>query len=59
MREKLIKDQILKDNGEVLIFDSDYIFNSPSAAAVLGRRANGWIEWKNKKGKTLDELKRK
>ncbi len=43
-----------------MTFTSDYIFNSPSAAAgvVLGRNANGWIEWKNEDGKTLDELKR-
>jgi hypothetical protein len=26
---------------------------------VLARRANGWIEWKYKDGKTLDEVKRK
>jgi len=50
MREKLIKNHILKADGEILIFESDYIFNSPSAAAatVLGRRANGWTEWKSK-----------
>ena len=42
-------------------FQEDYLFSSPSAAAaqVLARNANGWIEWKNKQGKTLDELKRK
>ena len=26
--------------------------------AVMGRSANGWIEWKAADGKTLDELKR-
>ena len=25
--------------------------------AVMGRSANGWIEWKAADGKTLDELK--
>jgi len=25
---------------------------------VLGRSANGWIEWKNGEGKTLDETRR-
>jgi len=36
-------------------------YNSPSSAAsqVLARNANGWIERKDKQGKTLDELKRK
>ena len=60
-RQKLLKDEILEIKNNVLIFKSDYIFTSPSRAAsvVLGRRANGWMEWKNKDGKTLDELKRK
>ena len=33
---------------------------SPSAAAgaVLARRANGWTEWKDESGNTLDLLKR-
>jgi len=37
------------------------VFGSPSTAAafVLGRSANGWLEWKNTDGKTLDEIKRK
>jgi hypothetical protein len=34
---------------------------SPSSAAaqVLARNTNGWMEWENKKGKTLEKLKRK
>jgi hypothetical protein len=27
--------------------------------AVLARRANGWIQWKDKNGNILDDLKRK
>ncbi len=36
-------------------------FTSPSSAAmfVLGGSTNGWVEWKSKEGKTLDELFRK
>ncbi len=36
-------------------------FASPSSAAmfVLGGSTNGWVEWKDKDGKTLDELFRK
>lgn len=36
-------------------------FTSPSSAAmfVLGGSPNGWVEWKNKDGKTLDKLLRK
>ena len=61
MRTKLIDNNILKEEKDVYVFQSDYIFNSPSAAAgtILARRANGWIEWKKNDGKTLDELKRK
>lgn len=61
IRTRLINDSILKEVNKMLVFQTDYIFNSPSAAAgtILARRANGWLEWKNKEGKTLDELKRK
>ena len=27
--------------------------------AALARRANGWVEWKYKDGRTLDEVKRR
>lgn len=60
LRNKLLNSGVLVQKENVYIFQSDYIFKSPSAAAaaVLGRRANGWTEWKNKNGETLDELKR-
>lgn len=61
MRRKFIVDGILEEENGILVFKSDHIFNSPSAAAatVLGRSSNGWTEWKDKSGKTLNELKRK
>ena len=48
------------DNGDYKLLD-DEIFSSPSYAAgfVLGNSVNGWISWKNKDKKTLDEIKRK
>lgn len=60
LREKLKAENVLQETDGVLIFTSDYIFNSPSAAAatVLAGAANGWKRWKDKQGKTLDELKR-
>lgn len=60
-RERLLKDGTLINKGSYLEFESDHLFIAPSTAAavILARRANGWIEWKNKEGKTLDELKRK
>ncbi len=61
IRRKLIDTGMLKQIGDVYVFNEDSLFNTPSAAAatVLGRSANGWTEWKTKDGKTLDELKRK
>jgi len=47
-------------DGSILTFKENHIFNSPSAAAaaVLARKANGWTEWKDQSGNTLDQLKR-
>jgi hypothetical protein len=61
LREKLINDNILSLKDNTYVFSDNQLFSSPSAAAnqILGRRSSGWIEWKNKEGKTLDELKRK
>ena len=44
----------------LLVFTRDYLFPSPSMAAVdmQGRSANGWVDWKAANGQTLDELKR-
>ena len=46
-------------NGEY-VFTQDFLFSSPSTAAalVLGRSANGWLEWKDQNGKTLNEIYR-
>lgn len=60
MRNDLKEAGVLLEKDDVWIFTKDHIFSSPSASAavVLARRANGWIEWKFKDGKTLDEVKR-
>jgi len=60
-RNKLIENRIISESGEILIFNEDYVFNSPSTAGgvVLGRSTNGWTQWKDKNGITLDKLKRK
>lgn len=57
-RQKLIDEGILVNKGEYFEFLDDYIFSSPSTAAlmVMGRNANGLTEWKNKDGKTLKEF---
>ena len=54
-------------NGNIVCVDGKYkltvsvSFNSPSSAGqfVLGGSINGWVEWKDKDGKTLNELYRK
>jgi hypothetical protein len=58
LRQELITDGILIEKGEYFEFTEDYIFSSPSTAAVmvLGRNANGLTEWKQKSGKTLKEF---
>ena len=59
-RQRVIDAGAAHAEGDLLVFVKDHLFRSPSMAAValLGRSANGWIEWKDKDGKTLDELKR-
>jgi len=59
-RKKLEDNGILVHQNNKLLFTENYIFSSPSTAAavILGSTANGWTTWKDKKGKTLDELKR-
>ena len=59
-RDGLVADGILKAKGESYEFTEDYLFKSPSGAAsiVLARTANGWVSWKNKSGKTLQNVKR-
>lgn len=57
LRQKLINEGVIVDKGDYFEFPDDYIFTSPSTAAsmVLGRNANGLVEWKQKDGKTLRE----
>lgn len=58
LRQKLIDDGVLINKIEYFEFSDDYIFSSPSTAAVMimGRNANGLTEWKNKDGKTLKDF---
>jgi hypothetical protein len=56
-RQKLIDQGVIQKANGKLVFTKDYLFSSPSTAAaiVMGRNANGRIEWKDKKGKTLKD----
>lgn len=59
-REQLLS-QYTENNGSKLILESDITFASPSTASmfVLGRPSNGWCDWKDKEGQTLDSVYRK
>jgi hypothetical protein len=60
LREQLVTQGVLEAHDGMLIFTRDHLFSSPSTAALalMGRSANGWQEWKNQQGKSLDEVKR-
>jgi hypothetical protein len=59
-REKLIERGVMTVDGDQVIFPKDHLFSSPSAAAVavLGRSANGWVEWRLDDGRTLQDVER-
>lgn len=58
LRQELIGNGVLQREGDHYCFAQDYAFSSPSTAAavILGRSANGRIEWKDAGGRTLKEL---
>lgn len=55
LRRNLIEEGVLVRAGNRLRVTKPYLFASPSAAAavLLGRTANGRIEWKDEQGQTL------
>jgi hypothetical protein len=58
LRKDLLAQGVIVDQGQQYAFTQDQVFTSPSTAAgvILGRSANGRIEWKNSDGKTLKHL---
>lgn len=60
MRSKLIESGVLVEESGQLRIAEDYLFGTPSGAAavVLGRTSNGWVDWKDKDGRTLHDAKR-
>lgn len=60
-RQTAIQNKNIVNTGNKYISKVSFPFSSPSSAAmfVLGGSTNGWVEWKDKDGKTLDELFRK
>ena len=60
-RKELYEKGDIVKQGDKYILTVTLEFNTPSGASdfVLGGSTNGWSEWKNKDGKTLDEVYRK
>ena len=58
LRRTLAEKGVLAADGDLLRLSQDYTFNSPSTAAgvLVGRPANGRVEWKDAKGKSLKEI---
>jgi hypothetical protein len=58
LRHALLDQGVLAEEGPHLRFTEEYVFTSPSTAAmvVMGRTANGRIEWTTPGGRTLKEL---
>ena len=59
-RENLREEGTLVEENGALVFARDHPFDSPSGASgvVLGRSSNGWQEWEDQQGRTLDEIER-
>ena len=60
LREQLISNEIILEDGNVYTFQDDYLFTSPSAAAAIitGYNINGRDTWKDKRGKSLNQIEK-
>ena len=58
MRAELVRQKVLVAEGDALRIIQDYLFASPSLAAgvLLGRPANGRVEWKAADGRSLKDI---
>lgn len=58
LRKQLLENGVFVEEKDKYLFTQDYTFSSPSLAAqvILGRSANGRIDWKDSNGKTLKSL---
>ena len=59
-RNDMVQEYTVQE-GTKLFMTSDITFSSPSTAAmfILGRPSNGWTDWKDDNGNTLDSVYRK
>ena len=58
LREDLLGNGVLADDGSAWRLTQDYVFGSPSQAAgvLLGRSSNGRMEWRDARGRSLKAL---
>ncbi len=58
LRDLLIAEGVLVSNGTAYRLARDYVFGASSTAAcvLLGRSANGRVEWKDETGRTLAQI---
>lgn len=56
----LIETGIVARDAKGFVFIRDFIFHAPSPAAevVLGRKANGMEEWKDKQGRSINAMRK-
>jgi len=59
-RPKLLERWIIREEWDEIVFNCDYLFNSPSTAAIIitWRAMNWWKSWKNQWWKTLWQIER-
>lgn len=58
LRQQLLEDGVLANDGDVYTFKQDYLFKSPSAAAcvIAGNPRSGMDAWRDFHGRSLKEL---
>lgn len=58
VRDELIANGVISHSDLGLVFRQNHLFSSPSTAAavIMGRSANGLIEWKDNQGKDLKTI---
>lgn len=58
LRARLVREGVLVPDKENLRLTKTFLFDSPSTAAavLLGRTANGRVEWKDQQGRTLKQV---
>ena len=59
IRKTLLSNDLLEDTGPCFRLTQDYVFGSPSTASgvLLGRPSSGLVDWKDRDGRTLKEIR--